>query len=201
MPNGVQYNEAKLLVMRSVPYIMKQASETLSYTFAGEREVIEKLRPAMVEHGFSIHPINAEVVHIGNYATSKGTNQQHVIIKMTYRITHAPSSGYEDVMILGEAADTSDKAIGKAQTHALKYCLFQWALLERGNDPDHIRADRSSAVGDTFKRAMGAISKTMAEKDLAVLQSKLRDPSAGFTEKQLAHLDELVEDRRKALRS
>lgn len=193
------YQAAKIKVMQSVPYIKKEYSANLRYSYASEQDVLEKLRPAMLENGFTSHPVATTLVHIGGYTTSKGTNQQHCVIQTTFRFEHI-SGGFEDVAVYGEAADTADKAMGKAMTMSQKYALFQWALIERGDDPDKIRAERDSAVGETFKRAMMAIKAAQSEKELAEKQALFRAPQAGFTTKQLEHLDALAADRRNEIR-
>ena len=193
-----QMQQAKLKMMQAVPYIKKEFSQQLRYSFAGEQEVLEKLRPAMVENGITSHPVACQLVHIGNYTTTGGKSMQHCVIQTTFRFQHI-GGAYEDVAVFGEAADSSDKSLGKAMTMSQKYALFQFALIERGDDPDKIRKERDSAVGETFKRACMAIRGATSRQDLSTKRAQFRLPQAGFTNKQLDHLDELSADRAKEL--
>lgn len=128
---------AKLEVMKRVGYVQKGRSTGLSYSFAGEAALIEALRPAMIDNGLVMSgPIGEELLADQQYKTARGGDARRVLVKVRYRLTHAPSGEHEEYEAIGEAADTSDKAVGKAETHALKYVLRQGFLIETGDDPD-----------------------------------------------------------------
>jgi hypothetical protein len=137
---------AKLAVMAAVPYVRKHKAEHLSYSFAGEADLIASLRPAMLAHGLTVAPIGVTVLEQGRYQTLKGGLLNHVVAAVTYRLTHAPSGESEDCQVLGEASDAGDKAAPKALTGAYKYFLRQTFLIETGDDPDrYASADQEAA--------------------------------------------------------
>ena len=137
---------AKLAVMAAVPYVRKHKAEHLNYSFAGEADLIASLRPAMLAHGLTVAPVGVTVLEQGRYQTLKGGLLNHVVVAVTYRLTHAPSGESEDCQVLGEASDAGDKAAPKALTGAYKYFLRQTFLIETGDDPDrYASADQEAA--------------------------------------------------------
>lgn len=132
---------AKLAVMQKVPYLRKSKATGLAYTFAGEREFIRRLHPVLVEVGLAIAPVAAVLERSETYQTGRGAAMNRVLVRVTYRLTHAASGQAEDIQVLGEAADVGDKGTGKAMTAALKYALRQAFLVETGDDPDRQPSD------------------------------------------------------------
>lgn len=116
-------------VMCEVGYVKKGGNVkfgTTSYSFAGEKHIIQALRPAMVEHGLMLIPVSAESVR-----SERGCET----VRCTYRLMHT-GGAWLDVQVLGQGADKGDKAIPKALTGALKYALRQTFTIETGDDPD-----------------------------------------------------------------
>jgi len=128
--------------MEEVPYLQKTHSKGLGYSFASEAELIQKLRPAMVRHGITLRPDAMQRIESGEYTTSNGKTMRFVVILVDYVFSFG--NEVEHVQVFGEAADTSDKAMPKAMTLALKYALRQFFLIETGDDPDHVAAERGS---------------------------------------------------------
>ena len=115
-------------VMSEVGYVKKGGNVkfgTTSYSFAGEKHIIQALRPAMVEHGLMLIPVSAESVR-----SERGCET----VRCTYRLMHT-GGAWLDVQVLGQGADKGDKAIPKALTGALKYALRQTFTIETGDDP------------------------------------------------------------------
>jgi hypothetical protein len=195
--------EAQLAVMKDVPYLQKRSSQDLSYTFAGEADLIRAVRGAMIEHGISITPIGAEQVHSGTMAAKSGREMPHIRLLLTYRFSHFPSDQCMDIQTIGEAIDTSDKAANKAMTIGYKYALRQFFLIETGDDPDivaHFReAENADWISAAVKRIDGCKNKEALEQQLERFRGN--DPESGkalFTEEQLAELNLYAERKRKA---
>ena len=70
-------HEAINAVMQEVGYVRKQSSGDLNYTYAGERALIQALRPAMVEHGIYVYPSGIDNLRLETYKTSR----YHIIIE------------------------------------------------------------------------------------------------------------------------
>jgi hypothetical protein len=137
---------AKLEVMRSCPYVQKHKTAGLTYSFAGEADLIASLRPALLRHGLSVAPVKVTVLEQGRYQTVKGSLLNHVLVAVVYRLTHAASGEAEECEVLGEASDAGDKAAPKAMTGAMKYFLRQTFLIETGDDPDRSASEEQEAA-------------------------------------------------------
>lgn len=140
MPNELA--KAKILVMAKVPYIQKERKQGLTYTFAGEAAILEKLHPAFREAGLSWAVTGCTLIAQEQYSTKSGAAMNRVIVQATYTLTHAESGQSETVQALGEGSDHGDKATSKAMTSALKYALRQTFLIETGDDPDNTPSDQ-----------------------------------------------------------
>lgn len=125
-------------VMNKVGYVQKTRSAEggVPYSFAGEKALIEALRPAMVEVGIYMHVLEAGDVFRETYTTSNAKTMNRTALRVTVRFTHAPSGTSIDVQSVGEGSDTGDKSTPKALTGAYKYALRQTFCIETGDDPD-----------------------------------------------------------------
>lgn len=193
---------AQLAVMRDVPYLQKKKSDNgeLKYTFAGEADLIAKVRPSMLEHGISVSPINAEpLVACQEYQTKSGSRMVNRLFRMTYRFAHVESGTHVDVVALGEASDTGDKAANKAMTIAMKYAIRQFFAIETGDDPDVVAHQRHAQNSNIVERAATAINRAKSAAELDELVEKFRNKTTGFDPAQLAELDMYVERQRARL--
>jgi hypothetical protein len=134
--------KAKILVMERVPYIQKEKKQGLTYSFAGEAAILEKLHPAFREAGLAWAVTGCTLIAQEQYTTKNGSSMSRVIVQATYTLTHAESGQSETVQALGEGSDSGDKATSKAMTSALKYALRQTFLIETGDDPDHTPSEQ-----------------------------------------------------------
>lgn len=170
-----EYLKAKQRLMQKVPYIQKKKSKGLDYTYAGEKELIAKVRPAMLAEGFSCFPCNIIPVSNEAYKTSKGNEMQRMRFISTYRFSHT-SGDSEDVVVVGEAGDTSDKVASKAMTLAYKYAIRQWLMIETGDDPDKGRPeDATPATTTAFDRGLVLVkdSRELGGEEIKKAESKI----------------------------
>lgn len=131
-------HEAMAAVYARVGYVQKERAkkDTLPYTFASERALIEALRPAMVEAGITMHVVRVESFTREVFTSKSGTPFNVSVLALTVRFTHALSQTHVDVESVGEGADSGDKSTPKAMTGAYKYALRQTFCIETGDDPD-----------------------------------------------------------------
>lgn len=124
-------------VMKSVGYVQKDAQMqgAGTYRYATEAAFISAVRPAMVENGIVVVPVNVEQIESENYETARGGKMHRMVCRITFRFTHVSGDAL-DVVTLGEGADAGDKCANKCMTAAMKYALRQAFLIETGNDPD-----------------------------------------------------------------
>jgi hypothetical protein len=148
--------EAKARVMQAVPYVYK-GSRTKAmgrgqdYSFASEAELIAALRPAMLHERIVSTPRRIRVLRQHTYTARGGSVMHSVRIMVYYRFTHAPSRTHDWAVVIGEAADSGDKAASKAMTIAFKYALRQFFGVETGDDPDKYHSDESEAAPEQVR--------------------------------------------------
>lgn len=150
--------EAMNRVMQHVGYIQKKGTVTVGqgYKFAGEAQFIEAIRPELVEQAIVVCPVNMEVLASEVFPNSSGKPQNRIVLRVTFRFTHAPTGQTLDVVTCGEGIDNGDKATNKAMTGAMKYALRQAFVIETGNDPDDTPShtqERAPAKSDPHQLA------------------------------------------------
>lgn len=143
-------NTALAAIYAAVGYVQKREGKALGYSYAGEADIIEALRPAMVVQGvtarvLSVRDVVRDVIVIGKY----DARMQRTTLTATVRFTHGPSGTWVDCEAIGEGMDSGDKSGNKAMTVALKYALRQTFVLETGNDPDDTRPENEGAAPET----------------------------------------------------
>jgi len=130
---------AKIAVMTDVPYLRKEgrmsAGDGGTYTYAKESDFIDKLHPAMRQHGLAVGVVKYELLHDSMFERANKGISRRVVLLATVRLSHRDGD-YEDYQAVGEANDTGDKSCAKAMTQCLKYALRQMFLVETGDDPD-----------------------------------------------------------------
>lgn len=132
------YN-AILRVYQKVGYILKTGhNSSQNYRYASESDLIEALRPAMIEEGLICFPyvIRGECNRITSKDKNVEVTKNHATYIYTFRIVHAESGTHIDIEAAGEGIGNDDKSSYKAATGAQKYALRQLFLIETGDDPD-----------------------------------------------------------------
>jgi len=150
---------AQLAVMKDIGYVQKKGkvgSGSYGYTYAGEKELINELRPVMLKHGIVMYPDSCEVVKTEDYTTSKGHRMSLFLGKRRFVFEHVESGDQAFVEVFAEAADQGDKRASKAMTLAKKYALREFFLIETGDDPDAEVSPRSARIG-MFDKAVQAL--------------------------------------------
>lgn len=192
---------AKLAVMEDVPYLKKRSSANLNYTFAGESDLIAKLRPSMIQHGIGVSCENIRDQVAQEYSTAKGSRMLLRSGVFSFKFTHT-SGQFETQEVFAEAADSGDKAGGKMQTMALKYALRQFFMIETGDDPDEVVAERDSLNAPIVLQATAEINKARTDEELDKLYARFMvAEKAGFDENQLARLERSLNIRRQAMKN
>jgi hypothetical protein len=137
--------EAIHAVMNRVGYVQKTGQVSggqVRYRFASEVDLLQALRPAMVEAGLMLLPVGCVVQQEMDRVEKSGRDGKPYIVTtvrarstVAYRLAHV-SGEYVDLQVCGEGQDSGDKSTPKAMTIALKYALRQAFLIETGDDPD-----------------------------------------------------------------
>jgi len=191
--------EAKLAIMAAVPYVRKtpkgKGGQGLPYSYASEVDIIKRVRPAMLAEGVSVAPKGCEMIDSRTLTTGKGTMMLSRCLAVTYRFTHAASDTHEDVVVVAEAFDSSDKAASKAMTQALKYAVRQWLYIETGDDPDQIQQVDAMHLSPAAERAREAIHAAETADDLASVEKRVAG-SSNIGAAERAYLVEALQAKR-----
>lgn len=111
----------------------KQRNQDQGFMFRGIDAVLNTVGPKLREHGVIIVP-TAEHIEIERYDTAKGRPMQGVIVRMKYTVI-GPSGDSFEGSAFGQAADSGDKAVSKAESVAYRMFLLQ-ALTIPTDEPD-----------------------------------------------------------------
>ena len=84
--------------------------------------------------------------HDLQFLPAVGNMTQHVVLQMDATIIDIESGESMTDIVYGEAADSGDKAIGKAQTYAIKAWASNKFLIADGMDPDEVES-----TGNVFR--------------------------------------------------
>jgi hypothetical protein len=195
--------EAKLAVMRRVPYLLKRKPDSkdrgINYTYAAEADLIAHLRPVMLEYGIDVRPSTVHVELQEQYQTTRGASMNRVRIKQVFIFRHVPSGTEDPCEMLGEGADVGDKACGKAHTAALKYALRQYFCIETGDDPDRVSSEEQQRKprASGFEIARKVVAEAGSLKRLEILRKAYHE--RGYSAEQLAELEKIRWDRAREL--
>lgn len=122
-------------VMSSVSYVQKTGKNSFhGYKYAGEADLLEKLRPAMLEAGLILLPSVRDVSPIDEHGVTT--------VRMEYTLVHKDGDIWPfPICAAGQGGDKNkngvgDKGLYKAITGANKYLLFKLFQIETGDDPE-----------------------------------------------------------------
>ncbi len=180
-------------VMGDVQGIRKsERNSAQGFNFRGIDQVLNTVGPVLRKHGVVVFPI-AEDVEQERYTTAKGGVMHSVVVRVRFVVVGPDGDQFEGVSF-GQAADSGDKAVSKAQSVAYRTFLLQSLTVPTDDrDPDadsHVRtsapspADQARAqlrricqtkkiplrdAGDTFKVRTGTDLNTTD--DVAAINS------------------------------
>lgn len=123
-------------VMTSCGYVQKQGKNSFhNYKYAGEGDLLEVLRPAMVKAGLLLIP--------SGKARSSIDEHGNTFVEVEYTLAHKSGAVWpEKIVAFGAGNDRNskggvgDKGTYKALTGANKYLLFKLFQIETGDDPE-----------------------------------------------------------------
>lgn len=137
--------EAWTFVMDEVRSIAKESRNAQQgFNFRGIDAVMDAVGPALRKHGVTVIPIAIEH-EAERYETAKGGKMVNRIAKVQFTV-FGPRGDHFGGVTYGEAADSGDKAMTKAESVALRTFLLQALMIPTGDpDPDSESHERASA--------------------------------------------------------
>ena len=128
--------ETVINVMEEIGAIGKDKRSQQGFNYRGIDDVMNALNPAFIKHKLFVVP---EVLDQKreDRTTAKGSGLIYSVCRIKYTFYAADGSHVEVVMV-GEAMDSGDKATNKAMAIAFKYACFQLFCIptEEMVDPD-----------------------------------------------------------------
>lgn len=122
-------------VMEEVSYVQKTGKNAFhGYSYAGEADLLDKLRPAMLKHGLLLIPSATSITPADQYGNTT--------VQMEYTLAHKDGEVWpEKIGAIGTGNDKNKNGVGdkgtyKAITGANKYLLFKLFQIETGDDPE-----------------------------------------------------------------
>lgn len=159
---SIKIAQALHQIMTKVSYVQKSGKNAFhGYKYAGEADLLEKLRPAMLEAGLLLIPSIKGVSPIDEHGVTT--------VQMEYTLVHKDGDIWPNVICAaGQGGDKNkngvgDKGLYKAITGANKYLLFKLFQIETGDDPEM----------DAESERSGRLAKKDAKEVYAKLQQEM----------------------------
>lgn len=139
-------------VMSTVGYVQKTGRNDFhKYNYAGEADLLEKLRPAMLDAGLLLLPSVEYVSPLDEHGI--------VTVKVAYTLAHKDGDVWPDKLYAAGSGGgknskggVDDKGVYKAITGANKYLLFKLFQIATGDDPED---DENTAPSHSQARQTG----------------------------------------------
>lgn len=136
--------EKMLHIQSEIPTVAKNLNvdtgKNKSYKAVSERDVKDAVKPLEEKYGVYSYPITKELMEQTFIETETQYGKRksfYIREKVTYRFVnvHKPEE-FIEIDGYGDGIDTGDKAPGKSDTYASKYCLMSAYKISTGDDPD-----------------------------------------------------------------
>ena len=137
-------------VMRDCSHVAKNGTNDFhKYKYATATDVLEKVNTSLTKHGLA-SVVTPNLLSMQQVTTAKGNIEQLATVEVTVTLIDADSGETLTLKGLGSGQDSSDKAVAKAQTMALKYTYMASLAIATGDDPE---ADSKTDEGMQLKPA------------------------------------------------
>lgn len=152
--------EKMLHIQTEIPTVAKNLSVQTngyggSYKAVSERDVKDAVKPLESKYGVYSYPVEKDLIEQSFLETNtkNGVKKSFYIReKVTYRFVNVEKpEEFIDIVGYGDGIDTGDKAPGKADTYAGKYCLMSAYKISTGDDPDRDASQEYSSKGEQPK--------------------------------------------------
>ncbi|UVK63441.1 ERF family ssDNA binding protein [Mycobacterium phage Aegeus] len=164
--------EAWSRVMEDVRSIAKESRNAQQgFNFRGIDAVMDAVGPSLRKHGVTVIPIAIEH-EAERYETAKGGKMVNRLAKMQFTV-FGPRGDHFGGVTYGEAADSGDKAMTKAESVALRTFLLQALMIPTGDaDPDAESHERASGPERTVAKAKPSAADKAREELKATADAK-----------------------------
>ena len=128
--------EKLIEAMKQCKYVTKNGVNTFhKYRYATSADVLEKVNAAFTKQGIATIVV-PEIIKDEAVTTAKGTVEHLVTVKIEVTLVDKDSGETAVFRGFGSGQDSTDKAVMKAQTAALKYAYMLSLAIATGDDPE-----------------------------------------------------------------
>lgn len=128
--------EKLIEAMKLCKYVMRNGINTFhKYKYATSADVLEKVNAAFTKQGKATIVV-PEIIKDEAVTTAKGTVEHLVTVKIEVTLVDKDSGETAIFRGFGSGQDSTDKAVMKAQTAALKYAYMLSLAIATGDDPE-----------------------------------------------------------------
>lgn len=159
-------------VMTTAGYVQKNAkNEFHGYKYASEANLLETLRPALIENGLVLIPSVNNVSPIDVYGNT--------LVTVEYTLAHISGEIWPDKITaigcgndMAKSGKVGDKGVYKAITGANKYLLFKLFQIETGDDPEKDEATTPPAEQKSEQKTEQKTEGSASKKSNAKSEAK-----------------------------
>lgn len=188
----------------------KKTSGFATFNYRGIDDVYNVLHPLLAKHGVFVCPEVLETTReerVKPNAKGGDTVTAYVTVKVRYTF-FAKDGSFVQCVTYGEAMDSGDKALPKAQSIAMKYAMFQIFCIPTEEMPDPDASSQPLPPREVARRrdeAKAANPDRMTDKQSAALMAYLTKRHGDNREAYLAELSSFfgrkIESSRELTRS
>ena len=170
--------EKMLHIQTEIPTVAKNLNvetgkNSKAYKAVSERDVKDAVKPLEDKYRVYSFPVNKELIEsdIIEQKTQYGERKSFFIReKVTYRFVNIDKPDeYIEIDGFGDGIDSGDKAPGKSDTYASKYCIMSAYKISTGDDPD-----KDASAEEGYSKASKKQKPTMSEADFSFKFQQLK---------------------------
>lgn len=189
MSEGLIYKKMAQAMADAAPVEKAGYNQQQGFKFRSIDDTVASVRKALIKNGIAILP-DVMNVERSTYTTAKGSVMNVADVLVSYTFVAEDGSSLTTSMV-GQAADSGDKAVSKAISMAQKYVFFNTFLCGTDADPDAESAPEA-AVDPT---ALSAADKTRIAalgKRVGLEKESLREAVQEAVGRPIGSTDDLV---------
>ena len=123
-------------IMQACSYVQKTGyNDFHKYKYATAADVLEKANESMVQNNVA-SIVRPELIEFRDVQNARGATEHLATVKTTITLIDNDSGETLELIGMGSGQDSSDKAVMKAQTAALKYAWMMSLNISTGDDPE-----------------------------------------------------------------
>ena len=123
-------------IMQACSYVQKTGyNDFHKYKYATAADILEKANESMVQNNVA-SIVRPELIEFRDVQNARGATEHLATVRTTITLIDNDSGETIELIGMGSGQDSSDKAVMKAQTAALKYAWMMSLNISTGDDPE-----------------------------------------------------------------